>query len=117
VLAHEPYPPADEFRAATALIPPDAHLAAFYRFVPHLAHREQIYDFPTPWRAANWGDYRYEGQRLPEADQVDYVLLSPRADEPKDASMVQMLKDEGFVGIYESPGLLLLKRGPATPAP
>ena len=117
VLAHEPYPPADEFRAATALIPPDAHLAAFYRFVPHLAHREQIYDFPTPWRAANWGDYRYEGQRLPEADQVDYVLLSPRAGEPKDASMVQMLKDEGFVGIYESPGLLLLKRGPATPAP
>lgn len=111
-MARVPNPPADAFRTATALIPPDAHLAAFYRFVPHLAHREQIYELPTPWRAINWSDYRLEGQRLPEADQIDYVLLSPRADEPNDISLIQMLKDEGFVSIYESPGLLLLKRGP-----
>ncbi len=112
-MARVPNPPADAFRTATALIPPNAHLAAFYRFVPHLAHREQIYELPTPWRAINWSDYRLEGQRLPEADQVDYVLLSPLVNKPDDASLVQMLRNEGFVTIYESPGLLLLKRGPA----
>lgn len=116
LLGHQPYPPADEFLAATALIPPDAHLAAFYRFVPHLAHRTQIYELPTPWRAVNWGDYRTNGQRLPEADQVDYVLLSPRWDEPDDVTLVRTLRDEGFVTIHASPGLLLLKRGP-TPSP
>jgi uncharacterized membrane protein len=115
-MAKVPYPPAEELRAATALIPPDASVAAFYRFVPHLTHRERIYDFPTPWRAANWGDYRYEGQRLPEADQVDYVVLSPRVGELSTADWIQTLANEGFVTIYQSPGLLLLKRGP-TPAP
>ena len=112
-LAHVPDPPIQAFLTATALIPPDASLAAFYRFVPHLAHREQIYEFPTPWRAANWSNYRYEGQRLPEADQVEYVLLSPRQDDRVGLSFIPKLKNEGFVTIYESPGLLLLKRGPA----
>jgi uncharacterized membrane protein len=111
-MALVPYPPAEELRAATALIPPGASVAAFYRFAPHLTHRERIYEFPTPWRAANWGDYRYEGQRLPEADQVDYVLLSPRVGEPSDAEWIQTLTNEGFMTIYQSPGLLLLKRGP-----
>lgn len=111
-MARVPDPPADAFRTATALIPPDAPLAAFYRFVPHLAHRTQIYELPTPWRATNWSDYRTNGQRLPEADQVDYVLLSPRWDEPDDVALVQTLRNEGFVTIYGSPGLLLLKRGP-----
>lgn len=112
-LAHVPDPPIEAFRAATALIPPDASLAAFYRFVPHLAHREQIYDLPTPWRAANWSDYRFEGQRLPEADQVEYVLLSPRQDDPVGLSLIPILRSEGFVTIYESRALLLLKREPA----
>jgi uncharacterized membrane protein len=112
-MARVPYPPADAFRTATALIPPDAPLAAFYRFVPHLAHRTQIYELPTPWRATNWSDGRLEGRRLPEADQVDYVLLSPRSGATNDVALIRTLRDEGFVTIYQSPGLLLLKRGPA----
>lgn len=112
-LARIPNPPIEAFRAATALIPPDAPLAAFYRFVPHLAHREKIYEFPTPWRATNWSDYRYDGQRLPEADQVEYVLLSPRQTDLVGLLLIPVLRNEGFVTIYESPGLLLLKRMPA----
>jgi len=112
-LARVPDPPIEAFRVATGMIPPDASLATFYRFVPHLTHREQIYELPTPWRAANWSDYRFEGQRLPEAEQVDYVLLSPRQADPVGLALIPMLKEEGFVTIYESRALLLLKRPPA----
>lgn len=111
-LVREPSPSINEFRTATFLIPPDAHLATFYRFVPHLSHREQIYEFPNPWRATYWFDSRHDGQRLPEADQVEFVLLSPGQEDPVDLSLIPLLRDEGFITIYESSSLLLMKRLP-----
>ncbi len=41
--------------AAVDAVPGGAAVAASYYLVPHLSHREQIYTFPNPWHAANWG--------------------------------------------------------------
>ena len=57
------------------LIPDDAVLSAFYGYVPHFDHREEIYMFPNPFKGSYWGTFKQEGQRLPQADRVEYILV------------------------------------------
>jgi uncharacterized membrane protein len=56
-------------------VPPHAVVSAFYDYVPELDHRRRIYMWPNPFKASYWGDLREEGQRLPFASQVQYVVL------------------------------------------
>ena len=65
-------------------LPPHAIVSAGDMFVPHLDHREQIYRWPTPFAASHWQLAKQEGQRLPFADNVEYLLLPPRLDERPD---------------------------------
>jgi Predicted membrane protein len=67
----------EAIRAAIALVPKDAIVSAHYSIVPHIAHRQEIYYWPNPFRAENWADGSKEGQRLPMADDVEYVVLFP----------------------------------------
>ncbi|MEA2499193.1 MAG: hypothetical protein QOH26_1598 [Actinomycetota bacterium] len=97
------------FREAVKLIPADASVAAYYAYVPQIAHREHIYEFPNPFEATNWGDFSIEGQRLPESDQVDYILYSTSMGEEEKAIAEQLMQTE-FVQIYEREGTILLKR-------
>lgn len=54
------------------IIPPDASVSASFMVVPHLTHRDKIYDFPNPFKASNWGN----GKDDPPMVYVDYLLLS-----------------------------------------
>ena len=58
-------------------IPDDASVAAHYRVTPHLAYRNEIYQFPTPFRAVLYGpDDSLGGARLAErADGVEFVVM------------------------------------------
>lgn len=72
------YGPPVAAREVLAVIPEDAVVSAHYRLAPHLAHRNEIYMFPTPFRAIFYGPgtgLSLEGQRLPAADRVEYVAL------------------------------------------
>jgi uncharacterized membrane protein len=40
---------------AVSLVHPSDGVTATYYFVPHLTHRVHIYEFPNPFRPANWG--------------------------------------------------------------
>ncbi|MEY3567289.1 MAG: hypothetical protein RLZ19_1303 [Actinomycetota bacterium] len=69
-------------------IPADAVVSAYHSLAPHLAHREEIYMFPNPFRIVLYGpDTSTEGQRNPRADHVEYVILpiALNADEQADA--------------------------------
>jgi len=85
---------------AVALIPEDAVVAARDRLSSHLTHRESVYVFPTPFSANSWGDESQKGQRLPMADEVDYVLEIPRL-QSETAADVWRLCCRGFVTIFE----------------
>ena len=50
----------------------DDAVAATYNFVPHLTHRRNIYTFPNPWQASNWG-VRNEDQHDPAT--VDWLII------------------------------------------
>jgi Predicted membrane protein (DUF2079) len=73
------YPPnSSEVRAINTVlrdIPPTAVVSAWYPLVAHLDHRVRIYQWPTPFRATYWYLYTQEGQRLPFADQVQYIAI------------------------------------------
>ena len=67
--------PADQARRqALALIPADAPVSAQFNLVPQLSHRVKIFEFPNPFRAANWG---LSGDVHTAADQdgLRYVVV------------------------------------------
>ena len=64
------------------LVPDDAVVSANYRLTPHLAYREEIYQFPVPFRVLLYGpDASMEGERLTErAEHVEFVMLPVNLD-------------------------------------
>ncbi len=57
-------------------IPNDAVVAAFHTLTAHMARREQVYVFPTPFRRVLYGPNVFaKGDRLAFADTVQYVIL------------------------------------------
>lgn len=70
--------PAIAAREMFALIPAEASVSADHSLTPHLANREQIYQFPNPFRVVLYGvGDSLEDVRacLPAADNIEYVLL------------------------------------------
>ena len=58
-------------------------VAAHYRITPQIAYRDEIYQFPTPFRGVLYGpDTQLEGQRLEDrAERVEYVMIPTTQDE------------------------------------
>jgi uncharacterized membrane protein len=64
-------------------IPGDAVVAAHYRITPHLAHRTEIYQFPTPFRSVLYGpNGNLDGPRIDDrAERVEWVMIPTSQDE------------------------------------
>lgn len=56
-------------------LPPKAVVSAWYPVVSHIDHRVQIYVWPTPFYASNWGVTNDTGASLPISSHVQYLLL------------------------------------------
>jgi uncharacterized membrane protein len=98
-------------REAMSMVPAEAAVSASHRYVPHLTHRRQIYEFPNPWRAANWGDWTSEGARLPFADDIDYLLITTAdRNDPHGGPIIRRLEEKEFVRMFASEGVELLRR-------
>ncbi len=69
-----------EIDAIRRQVPADAVLSSYHAYAPHLAHRARIYTWPTPFRAAYWATFKHEGERLPFANEIQYVLLPTQLD-------------------------------------
>jgi uncharacterized membrane protein len=71
------HPVAVAAREAVEEIPESAVVAAHFRLTPHLAYRDEIYQFPTPFRAVLYGvSLELEGTRLTErAERVEFLVL------------------------------------------
>lgn len=99
---------AADIRQAIARIPAEASVSAWYSYVPHLDHRVEIYEFPVPFRAEYWGEFKQEGQRLPQADHVSYLIL-PASLDPPDQAILDRIKSD-FATIYASANVVVMKR-------
>lgn len=105
-------PLARDARAALRLIPPDAAVSSFYPFTTHLTHRQALYEFPNPFRAHWWNRFTQEGERLPAADHIDYVILPKDqayfADPAMRAGLIALGDD--FETVFDSETVVLLGR-------
>ena len=65
-----------------AVIPDDAVVSAYHPLTAQLARRERIYSFPNPFQRSLYGpDVFARGDRLPFAEEVEYVMLPAVLDE------------------------------------
>jgi uncharacterized membrane protein len=94
--------------AALRLVPPNAVVSAYYPYVAHLDHRTQIYQWPTPFAAHFWGLYRQEGERLPFAGRVQYLVL-PRSLPVDDEAVLSTIAG-GFKVIGGGGGVVIYRR-------
>ena len=105
-------------RGASALearIPPDAAVSAWYPFVAHLDHRTQIYLWPTPFHAEYWGRFTQDGQRLPAAAAIRYVLLPDAYLSAGDRKVLASISHQ-FTPVAGKGGVVLYERvGPGPP--
>jgi len=62
-------------------LPPGAVVSVYYAYASHVDHRTRVYMWPTPFAASSWKTFKQEGQRLPEANDVEYLLLPPTIDD------------------------------------
>jgi uncharacterized membrane protein len=63
-------------------VPPDAVVSAYHTLTAHMARRERIYVFPTPYRRVLYGaDVFAKGDRLDFAQEVQFVVLPRELDD------------------------------------
>jgi len=97
-------------------IPANASVAAHYSFVTHLDHRREIYEFPTPWYAQNWGDGRDNGAELRVAAHVQYIVIPAEGLGVREALLLEHLTAREFRAVVVGDRIALLKRvAPAEP--
>jgi uncharacterized membrane protein len=96
-------------RDAIDVIPRNASVSAIYNAVPHLTHRVHIYEFPNPWRAVNWADGSHTGERLPIADEIEYVVV-PEEMDAEEQAIVNDLLASSYSIIHDLDGYVVLRK-------
>jgi uncharacterized membrane protein len=89
-------------------VPANAVVSAYYPYVAHLDHRTRIYEWPNPFQAEYWGLYTQEGQRLPFADQVEYVVLPVGLSAPDRQVLASISKH--YVAVGQQGGVVVYRR-------
>jgi len=108
----DPSPRHDVMREAMELVPDDASVTATYAILPHLTHREQIYDWPNPWVMAYFGND--DGYRLPDPSAIEYIILDRRVVQPDHQPLVDSLNaPEGdYEVLFDAADILVARRRP-----
>jgi uncharacterized membrane protein len=101
--------------AALRMLPDDASVSAAYNIVPHIAHRERVYEFPVPWQPVNWG---VDGENLHDPADVEWLLVDRTLLEPggDDAQLLDSLLGREFDVRYERDDIVLAERDHDEPA-
>jgi uncharacterized membrane protein len=108
----QPSPRHDSMREALKLVPNDASVAATYTLLPHLAHREQIYDWPNPWVPSYWGND--DGYRLPDPASIQYIVLDLQQVGPAQQALVAsfIAPDGPYQVLFDKDDVLVGHRKP-----
>ena len=92
-----------------AHLPPDAAVSAYYPYVAHIDHRVQVYMWPNPFRAEYWNTFRQEGQRLPVASRVNWLVLPTDLAPADDAATFAAIAPHFHV-VFHAGGVALYQR-------
>ena len=92
-------------------------MAAHFRLAPHLAYRDEIYQFPTPFRAVLYGvGLELEGTRLAErAERVEFLVLQRELSQ--EASDDFAVIGDAFDEYFSNDFWIVWQRDQLTPLP
>jgi uncharacterized membrane protein len=113
-----PAGPTDQARReALALVDEGAPVSAQYNLVPHLAHRAEVYEFPNPFRAVNWG---LAGDEHPQGtlERLQFVVVQRDLLGEEDRKLLDQLRTNPALGwrtAMERQGVIVLERQDGTP--
>jgi hypothetical protein len=95
-------------QAAIAAVTDDQPVSAVYGLVPQLSQREEIYEFPNPWRSVNFG---IEGVPRRSPRRVSWLVIDRRVLDADSAALLQSILDHRhFKIVFEGPDLLVAHR-------
>jgi uncharacterized membrane protein len=103
--------PADQARRqALAMIPADAPVSAEFNLVPQLSHRVKIFEFPNPFKAANWGlDGDVHAAR--DRDGLRYVVVDRSLlDQDQQTLLRDLQASPDWATRLDSDNVVLLER-------
>jgi len=100
--------------AAISVLPSSASVSAAYDIVPHITHREKVYEFPVPWCNINWGVH---GEHLHNPDNVQWLLLDRTLLGARDKSLLADLLSREFRIRFDVSDIVVAQRvhAPSTP--
>jgi uncharacterized membrane protein len=111
-----PAGPTDQARrAALDLVDQGAPVSAQYNLVPHLGHRVEVYEFPNPFRAVNWG---VAGDEHPPAtlERLRFVVVQRDLLGEQDQELLERLQSEpAWRTAMDRDGVVVLERQEAVP--
>jgi uncharacterized membrane protein len=102
-------------RHALALVPEGAPVSAQYNLVPHLGHRVEVYEFPNPFRAVNWG---LAGDQHPQAalERLRFVVVERDLLGTQDRQLLDRLQaDPAWRTALDDQDVVVLERREAVP--
>jgi uncharacterized membrane protein len=97
-------------RQALDLIGPSAAVSAQYNLVPHLAHRQLVYEFPNPFTAANWG-FPGDQHRPADSDAIRFVVVERSLLGDREGALFDQLRAQPrWRTRLDREGIVLLER-------
>jgi uncharacterized membrane protein len=95
-------------RAALAVVPGSASVAASYNLVPQLSERADVYTYPNPWESRNFG---IDGWPRRSPATVDWIVLDEEITSADDQKLYHRLIADGrFVQVFERDGYVVARR-------
>ncbi len=95
---------------AIKLLKPSDGVTATYYIVPHITHRTYAYEFPNPFRVANWG---VNGEDPPRKSTSTVLLLDVSLNGSDDPLYQDLVKPDGpFKIVFDEQGIVLARRKP-----
>lgn len=113
---HHEGPHQELWETAVATVPERAPVSALYNLVPHMTHRERIYEFPVPWCNVNWG---VDGENLHDPGAVEWLAVDRGLLPDSGRELLDDLLDAEFEPRLDVDGVVVAERvvpgGPDSP--
>jgi hypothetical protein len=98
----------DTKRAVIAAVTDDHPVSAVYGLVPQLSQREEIYEFPNPWRSRNFG---IDGVPRRSPRRIDWLVIDRTVLDAESAALLDSILDHGhFKVVLDHDELLVAHR-------
>jgi uncharacterized membrane protein len=102
-------------RRALAMIPAGVPVSAQFNLVTHLSHREQIFEFPNPFRSVNWG-LSGDVHRASDQEGLRYVIVDRSLlDQDQQGLLRDLQASPDWITKFDASNVVLLQRRGGTP--